>query len=213
MTGTEIVDASPMTRSEFFDRHASPGLVGLAGGSHWIDRSIRRRERRIRADGKPSEWSHAFLFGERRLDGHQWILESDLDLHKKHIRLGVQENRVDKYCDRELYPNVAVLDFGLPDDLVKIVVTEALTLLSRQTRYSLREVAGTLFAMRKPTLRARENLLCREGALYCSAFVQHCYLAAGVDFAEGVATKNTTPEDIAASARPHRLFRHVDNPC
>jgi len=39
------------------------------------------------------------------------VIESDLQIHRKHIQLGVQENRVAKYCDEKLYTSLAVLDF------------------------------------------------------------------------------------------------------
>ena len=38
------------------------------------------------------------------------MIESDLQVHRKHIQLGVQENRISKYFDEELYTNLAVLD-------------------------------------------------------------------------------------------------------
>lgn len=195
-----------LSPAEFLDRHAAPGRVGLAGGETAIERAIRRGQRRLTPHGERSRWSHAFLFGERRADGHTWVLESDLEAHGRHLRLGVQENRLSKYADAAAFPHLAVLDFGLGADQTRAVLTEALDLLSGSAHYSLRELAGTFLAIRRPTLRGRENLLAREGALYCSAFVQHCYLKAGVDFAPGVSTKNTTPEDIAGTAVPHRTY-------
>jgi len=36
--------------------------VGLVGGTSSIDRAIRLAERRLRADRKPSLWSHCFVF-------------------------------------------------------------------------------------------------------------------------------------------------------
>ena len=87
------------------------------------------------------------------------------------------------------------------------MLATALDLLANATRYSLRELVGTLFALARPDLRMRENLLAREGSLYCSAFVQHCYARVGIEFVPGVSTKNTTPHDIAATALPHRAER------
>ena len=46
---------------------------------------------------------------------------------------------------------------------------------------ALGELVGTLLAMHSTRLRQRDNLLSKEGALYCSAMVQHCYTAAGID--------------------------------
>ena len=135
------------------------------------------------------------------------MLESDLDATRRHVRLGVQENRTDKYFDEKAYPNLAILDFGLDAAQTQAVLTAALDLLARRSTYSLRELVGTLLALHRPSLRARENLLAREGALYCSALVQHCYAQGGVAFQSDVAPKNITPEDIAATPVPH--VRHL----
>ena len=57
--------------------------------------------------------------------------------------------------------------------------------------------------MHSTRLRKRDNLLAKEGALYCSAMVQHCYAAAGVEFIPGVHGKNIAPHDIYDSVLPH----------
>lgn len=195
-----------LSPAEFLDRHAAPGRVGLAGGETAIERAIRRGQRRLTPHGEHSRWSHAFLVGECRADGQMWVLESDLEVHGRHVRLGVQENRLSKYADAAAFPHLAVLDFGLEAEQTRAVLTEALDLLTASAHYSLRELAGTFLAIRRPRLRGRENLLARQGAFYCSAFVQHCYRKAGIDLAAGVSTKNTTPEDIASTAVPHRTY-------
>ncbi|HSX60149.1 MAG TPA: hypothetical protein VLF18_08125 [Tahibacter sp.] len=197
---------SPTTNADFLLTHAAPARIGLAGGSHFIDRGIRQAQRLLVDDPAGSAWSHAFLFGEARSDGHWWVLESDLDLRHKQIRLGAQENRLAKFFDAAEWPNLAVLDFGLDADASRAVVAAALDLLADATRYSLREIVGTLFALARPTLRERENLLARENSLYCSAFVQHCYARVGIHFTAGLSIKNTTPHDIARTALPHRAY-------
>jgi hypothetical protein len=202
----QVVPVTGLSNQEFFARHAAPGRVGLAGGSALIDRTIRKMQRTLSEAGEHSPWSHAFLCSGPRLDGHQWVLESDLEIHRKQIRLGVQENRAAKYFDETAYPNLAILDFGLTEDQMRLVMTEALELLSGLARYSLRELVGTLLALQRPTLRERENLLAREGSLYCSAMVQHCYARAGIEFVPGVKIKNTTPQDIAGSPLPHTAY-------
>lgn len=83
------------------------------------------------------------------------------------------------------------------------VLSAGLDLLAGLSTYSLRELVGTLLALHRPSLRGRDNLLAQEGALYCSAMVQHCYAAAGIEFIPGVATKNLSPHDIATSRLPH----------
>jgi len=75
-------------------------------------------------------WSHAFLFQGQRDDGHYWVIESDLEVHRKHIRLGAQENRTTKYFDEEVYSTLAVLDFGLSGEQVSILLREGLELVA-----------------------------------------------------------------------------------
>jgi hypothetical protein len=196
--------------AEFLAQYAAPGRVGLCGGADLINRVIRNLQYHVTEDGERSPWSHAFLCSGERADGRHWVLESDLDLRHKQIRLGVQENRIDRYHDEESFPNLAILDFGLDQAQTRAVLTSGLDLLSGLSHYSLRELVGTLLAMQSSTLRKRRNVLEREGALYCSAMVQHCYSSIGVEFAPGVDRKNVTPHDIASCAHArtvHLLVR------
>lgn len=202
------IDVSHSNES-FLLKHAAPGRIGLSGGRDWINKLIRKAQAPLTQDGHRSLWSHAFIFMEQRLDGHWWVLESDLDLRYRQIRLGVQENRLDRYFDAEVFPNVAVLDFGLDAEQTRQVQVAGLELLAGLSSYSLSELVGTLFAMHSSRLRQRDNLLAKEGALYCSALVQHCYSTAGVEFIPGVAGKNIAPHDIYDCALPHQTHSLV----
>jgi len=195
----QLVELRDLTNDQFFARYAAPGRVGLAGGTTLIDRAICRAERHV-DDGKNwSCWSHAFLIEGPRLDGHNWVIESDLDIHRKHIRLGVQENRITKFSNEKLYSTIAVLDFGLTPEQTSAVLREGLNLVADRTRYSLRELFGTLLALRQKPLRGEANFLAREKSFFCSAFVQHLFRAAGIDLVPGLDVKHTTPEDLARS--------------
>ena len=203
------IDDDDRGNEAFLLKHAAPGRIGLCTGDEWISKLIRKAQAPLTADGHRSLWSHAFLFGEKRSDGHWWVIESDLDLRTRQMRLGVQENRLSRYYDAEAFPNIAVLDFGLDTAQTQRVMTAALDLLSGLHHYSLSELVGTLLAMHSTRLRQRDNLLSKEGALYCSAMVQHCYAAAGVHLLPGVSGKNLAPHDIADSPLPHRAHRLV----
>jgi len=102
-----------------------------------------------------------------------------------------------------MFPTLAVLDFGLAETQVAALLREALELVAGHERYSLRELIGTLLALRKPELRAKENLLARERCAYCSAFVQRLFLQLGMDLVPGVTGKHTTPEDFFRTPVPH----------
>jgi hypothetical protein len=164
---------------------------------------ITRAERHLDEKAVWGRWSHAFVFEGSRIDGQQWLIESDLHIERKHIVMGAQENRITKYYNEELYSSLAILDFGLTDAQSCMLLREGLDLVAGRNRYSLRELVGTLIALRKPSLRAEENLLARERSMYCSAFVQHLFRKIELDLAPGVHAKNTTPEDIWRSTLPH----------
>ena len=201
-----------MNNADFIAQHAAPGRIGLCGGTDLINKLIRKAQAPLTADGRRSLWSHAFLFSEQRSDGHWWVIESDLDMRFKQVRLGVQENRVSRYFDEEAFPNLAILDFRLDAAQTRQVQVAALDLLSGLCCYSLRELAGTLLAMHSTRLRRRDNLLAQEGSLYCSAMVQHCYAAAGIEFLPGVAGKNVAPHDLDDSPVPHDTHRLIRDP-
>ena len=203
---TQIVRLSDLTNEEFLKRHARAGRIGLSGGLTLIDKAICRAERHLNANERWGLWSHAFVFQGVRADGHHWLLESDLQVQHKHIQLGVQENRISKYHDEKLYTNLAVLDFGLTDEHVGVLLREGLELVASRARYSVRELVGTLIALRRPELRTQSNLLSRERSMYCSAFVQHLFRKMGLELAPGIDGKNTTPEDISHSPVPHVMY-------
>ena len=202
----ETIRLSNLSNEEFLKLHARPGRIGLSGGLTLFDKAICRAERHLDENERWGLWSHAFVFQGVRADGHHWVIESDLQVHHKHIQLGVQENRVSKYYDENLYTNMAVLDFGLEDEHVATLLREGLELVATRARYSLRELVGTLIALRHPELRGQNNVLARECSMYCSAFVQHLFRKMGHELAPGVDGKNTTPEDISRSPVPHVTY-------
>lgn len=199
----ETIIVEGLTNREFFEQYAAPGRIGLVGGPELINRLIGRAQRHLDEKRAWSRWSHAFLFQGRRHDGHHWVIESDLDIKHKLIRLGVQENRAAKYFDDTKSTAVAILDFGLTPEQQQLLLSHALELVSLGTRYSLSEIAGTVWAMRHPRWRPRENLLARERAFYCSAFVRHLFGLTGIDLVGDVAVKNTAPEHLVRTAVPH----------
>jgi hypothetical protein len=202
----ETIRFSKLSNEEFLKLHAKPGRIGLSGGLTLIDKAICRAERHLDARERWSLWSHAFIFQGTRADGHHWVIESDLQVQRKHIQLGAQENRVAKYYDETLYTNLAVLDFGLGEQDVSVLLREGLELVASRARYSVRELVGTLIALRRPELRGENNVLARECSMYCSAFVQHLFSKMGFELAPGVDGKNTTPEDISRSPVPHITY-------
>ncbi len=199
LSAVKVVTVTGVSNREFLETYARAGRVGLAGGATLVDLAIRRAERLLDEQRRWSRWSHAFVFQGARADGRHWVIESDLEIAPKHIRLGAQENRVDKFWDEKHCPNLAVLDFGLAETQLTAVLQAGLELIASRAKYSMRELLGTLVGLRAPRLRGRANLLARDRSMFCSALVHHLFQQAGVDLAPGVDGKHTTPEDIARS--------------
>jgi hypothetical protein len=208
---TEPTIITNLSNREFLEQYASPGRIGLAGGGTLINKAIGRAQRHVDADKTWSRWGHAFLFQGRRADKQHWVIESDLEIHRKHIRLGVQENRLEKFHDASLFSNLAVLDFNLTQDQIDCLLTRGLDLVSARARYSIRELLGTLFALRHPSFRTRGNPFSRPKSFYCSAFVHHLFRTSGLDLAPGLNEKHTTPEDLWRSLAPHTTYV-LENP-
>jgi len=203
---SETIFVTGVSNREFLERYAVAGRVGLSGGTTWLDVAICRAQRHLHPRKRWGMWSHAFLFEGMRADGCHWVMESDIQIQRKHIQLGVQENRVAKYHDETLHASLAVLDFGLSDEQVQTLIREGLELVANRECYSVRELFGTLVALRHSGLRSEANLLARERSLFCSAFVQYLYRKAGLDLAPGVDIKNTAPQDIANTAVQHTTY-------
>jgi len=205
-TMSETIFVTGLSNREFLERYSGAGRIGLSGGTTLIDKAICRAERHLDPRRRWGVWSHAFIFQGVRADGHHWVIESDLQIQRKHIQLGVQENRIAKYFDEELYASVAVLDLCLSVTQSETLIREALELVANHEQYSLRELLGTMLALRHSGLRGRENLMARERSVYCSAFVQHIFRKVGLDLAPGVDVKNTAPEHIANTLLPHTAY-------
>lgn len=203
---TQTVIVSGLSNREFLEKYMHPGRVGLCGGVTNIDKAISRAQRHLDAQKRWSDWTHVFFFQGSRADGHHWVIESDIQIHRKHIQLGVQENRISKFFDDNFYTTLAVLDFDLTAAQVALLIREGLELVANRERYSVRELIGTLIALRRPELRAKENLLAREHSVYCSAFVKGLFLKAGIELVPGITAKNTTPEDIFRTLVPHKKY-------
>src|SRR4051812_7641509 len=99
----QTITITDLTNEQFLQTYAKPGRIGLAGGRTLLDKALARAQRHVDPDKKWGHWSHAFLFQGTRHDKHHWVIESDLDMHHKHIRLGVQENRLTKFHDESFY--------------------------------------------------------------------------------------------------------------
>lgn len=199
MGENRIHRVSGLGNVDFLRKYAKAGCVGLFGGSSAVDRAIRVGQREMDDEARPSLWSHVAVFQGERVDGRQWLLESDFEMGKGQLRNGVQENRIDKYANQKEWPNLAVLDLGLKDKEVQRVVVAGLDLVAKRTRYDLHGILQTYWAMMRKTMdKGRE-----KDSTFCSAFVRAVYRHAGIDLAPGVAVQHTLPEHVSRTPLPH----------
>ena len=191
-----------MSNLDFFRRYGARGRVGIVGGASALDRGIRFAQRHLDPEGKPSLWSHVFVFQGERVDGFPWLMESDFDVTKGRLRSGAQENRVEKYGDDRGYPNAAVLDFGLAEEDVRRLLAAGLDFVARRTPYALSGTLRTYWALLTKALDGEKT----RDEIFCSAFVRTLYKHVGLDLAPGVAVRHTTPEHVARAVPPHTRY-------
>lgn len=202
MGENKIQRVSGLSNMEFLKKYAKAGCVGLFGGSSGVDKAIRIGQREMDDEAKPSLWSHVAVFEGERIDGEQWLLESDFEVGKGQLRNGVQENRIVKYGDEKEWPNLGVLDLGLKDREVQRIVVAGLDLVAKRTKYDLHGILQTYWAMMRKTMDKGQD----KNSTFCSAFVRAVFKHAGVDLVPGVAVQHTLPEHVSRTPVPHTRY-------
>jgi len=204
-------------------RRIDPGgvaCIGLIGEYGLVGYGIRRAEELIRVDGTPSYWSHAFLLHSplstdarvnRDRKKSAWLWESTLEppdaFSRFSDRNGVSARRIADYrrggfhlLEAHCVPNFAVIAISLSPEERAAILARASDPNVDQLRYDVLGLAGTWFAYL--TNRAsRPNPLSDGHAIYCSAYVQLAYDAAGLDLAPGAHQRNPSPEHLWQGAR------------
>ena len=197
-----------MENAEFLTAHGKPGCIGLVGGTAAVDKAIRYVQKGLTGTGKPSRWSHVFVFEGKRVDDRIWVLESDLDVRAGMTRFGVQENRIEKYAVAKEYPNLAVLDFGLTRAEAQKVLSLGLDFMSQGTRYAVGGIVKTYAAiLRKQFWKQKQ-----KDSTFCSSFVRTLYHAVDRDLSPGIAVRHTTPEHLFQTEVPHQRHELVRQP-
>ncbi|MGH7132484.1 MAG: hypothetical protein ACREJO_11115, partial [Phycisphaerales bacterium] len=189
--------------------------IGLIGEYKLIGYISRRAQEIIRIDHSPSYWSHAFLFAEdlgrtaelnRDPRRSPWIWESTLEPSifgdYSVDRNGVGPRRLADYAfagynlfTRHCVPNMAVISIGLTEQERDAILARANNPDADQLRYDFAGLIGAWYAY--ITDRANhKNPLSDGKAIFCSAYVQMAYDAAGIDLSPGSHERNTAPEHI-----------------
>lgn len=142
------------------------------------------------------------------MDGFHWLIESDFEVGRGNLRSGVQESRLEKYSDPQVWPNLAVLDLKLNAAQTRRVLSAGLELLSKGTRYALGGLLETGVALLRKQL-GRER---PRDATFCSSFVRSVFLEAGVDLVPGVAVRHSAPEHLSRTPLPCRRWEFLGDP-
>lgn len=206
------------------------GAIGLMGEYGLIGYAIRRAQELIRVDRGPSYWSHTFLVYSalsndatvnRSRTKSPWIWESTLEpaspFNKFIERNGVGARRLADYNRAQFglfsehsVPNIGVIAIALTDGEREAIVDRADDPDVDQLRYDLSGLLGTWYAYITDQADKR-NPLGAGHAVYCSAYVQLAYDAAGIDLAPGAHQRNTSPEHIWQAAKVlQSAFRATD---
>jgi len=196
------------------------GCIGLIGEYGLIGYTIRRAQELIRVDHAPSYWSHAYLHaGGLSTDARvnrdparsPWIWESTLEpatlFNRFTDRNGVGPRRFADYARAEFdllaphsVPNIAVLAIGMTGEERKAILSRADDPDVDQLNYDIAGLLGVWYQY--VTNRAEErNPLGAGTAIFCSAYVQLAFDAAGIDLAPGAHQRNTAPEHLWQTAR------------
>ncbi|MHC5021046.1 MAG: hypothetical protein ACYTGX_13235 [Planctomycetota bacterium] len=192
---------------DWMTAHFKRGRVILVGDRTLVGKAVRFGQRKLTPGGTDSRWSHVFICGDERVDRrgapgevtrHPYIFESDFDMNvkKKQLRSGAQETWLGKWANPEV-DQAAVLDLDPSPELADAVCASAWQLVSDQMRYPVSNVLDTWWAIVREKVW-KPSPAKGTTALFCSAFVRHCYQEAGADFVTAdVSLNNTAPEHLA----------------
>ncbi len=204
--------------------------IGLMGEYGLIGYAIRRGQEILRVDHTPSYWSHAFLLSSplsedaavnRDEKRSPWIWESTLEpaslASSFANRNGVGPRRLADYARHDYHlfsphcvPNIGVIAIGLTEEERKSILDRADDPDVDQLHYDLSGLLGTWYAYITNTAH-QPNPIGAGNGVYCSAYVQLAYDAAGIDLAPGAHLRNTSPEHLWQGARYlHGTFRYTD---
>lgn len=209
------------------------GVVIQACGNDWISDVIREAEKdafpRMK---KRSLWSHTAFVAEPYHGPDTIVLESTvpkIDSLPKLLKAidaivkgrfgGVQRRRLAAFTSAKGRPNLGLMDFSPSPKEVDKIVAEGEKMLADKTYYPAAGLVGTwafylLWHLGKMAgLHLGSNLsnpLTEKNGnhLYCSAFVQQAYLAAGkkFDFTGHFAASSTSPEHIWRTKVPNQTL-------
>jgi hypothetical protein len=210
-------DCDEGSNLEFFDQALSTlaetagrggflaiGLVGQRGIPGVV---LRRAQAILRWDLRPSLWSHAFVVAEPYGGSDVEALRiREVAMHPRTGRFpepaenAVGDGWLGLYANATLDANVALINVGLPEELVEPIADRALLHPNLdRLRYDLWTSLGVWETYLWSTGVAPNPL--REGyPVPSSAFIEYCYDAGHLDLAPAASERNSAPEHLWNSA-------------
>lgn len=211
--------------------HLGVGAIGLIGEYGPVGMALRRAQRLIRLDKEPSRWSHSFLFvdpiaadakGNRLVNDSPRLLECTIDPSERYRQIahliGISARRLADYNNATFdidkphsVPNVCVIVFEMSAADRDAIVHRAVQPSIDQLRYPLDDSLASWYAHVRHPAR-HPNPLARGESMFCSAYLQLAYEAAGIDLGLGAQQANLMPEHIWQTAKYfHRPYEEQKN--
>jgi len=215
------------------------GAIILCNRADWVDDVIRVAQKdAFPAPKKRSLWSHCLVVAEPFRGDETLTMESTVPKIDSAGRAlaaagdilagkwgGVRRSRLRMLYKGSFMPNMAILDFSLTAAQAGRAIAEGEKMRADKTYYPAAGLVGTwafylVWKLFKkigiPVAKNLENPLTESNKnhLYCSAFVQKCYLAAGsqYDFTRAVSTTATSPEHRGRATQSNSGFYVARDP-
>jgi hypothetical protein len=179
----------------------SLGAIVLIGQRDLPGVALRRAQSVLRWDLRPSFWSHAMVVvGEH--DDAAAVPTREVTLHSRSGAFPEPANNavvpasLGLFADARRDANVALITIRMSPDEAGDVVHRAVDAPNLdRLRYNLWETLGVwqayLWSRQMTTSPLAEGF-----PLFCSAFLEYCYEAIGVDLSPGASERNSSPEHL-----------------
>lgn len=170
-------------------RLASPGDIILIRGNNLLSYLIRYAQKVQTLDGKPSLWNHCMIY-----IANNTVAESTIDFkpYTRGMDNGVQYNYLDNHADAH---RAMLLHFPWSDLMREMILEQVGKFIRQGLTYPISGLLGSLLSFW--IFPWASNPLQSKHSLYCSAFMQECYIPTGIDFDPKHTSRNTSPEMIS----------------
>lgn len=178
---------------------AKMGDIILTGGTSFLSRLIGYGQKTQTKDGKPSKWSHVFIYvdsgtiWESTMDFKPWPATEDDGQDASRLDNGIQYSWLDNYKDSS---PAMLLHFPFTDLQRQVLMQKMEDMIKKGFTYPIMGLVGSLLSYW--IFRGwKSNPLQTKKSLYCSAAVSEVYAELGIDFDIKHTSRNTSPELVS----------------